>query len=102
MEARTKRNIAIWAIIILVLLNISSLATIWYHRYQFKQQQFAEANRRFEGRSEAMARRAGKLPPFISEGFDLSAEQKITLDSIWHHFNSQRTNLEESKKYREI
>jgi uncharacterized membrane protein len=97
MEPKTKRNLAIWSIIVLVLLNLSSLATIWYHRYQFtKQQRVEQRSRRFDNRYEAMERRIGRIPPFISEAIDLSPKQKEELDSIWRHFNNKRRTLEDS------
>lgn len=96
MEAKTKRSITIWVVVVLVILNISSLATIWYHRYQFRQQRLAQVERRFDGRNEVMNRRRSQMPPFITEALELSPEQKNTLDSIWSHFNFKRQLLEDS------
>ena len=97
METKTKRNLVIWAIIVLVLLNISSLGTIWYHRYQFKKvRQTERPDRRFDGRRPSENRRMGQLPSFMLKGMDLSEEQKAKLDSTWHHFNRKRRVLEDS------
>jgi uncharacterized membrane protein len=97
METKTKRNIVIWAIIVLVLLNISSLGTIWYHRYQFKKvRQTERQDRRFDGRRPSENRRMGQIPPFMLKGMALSAEQKADLDSTWRYFNSKRRVLEDS------
>lgn len=96
MEAKTKRNIIIWAIIVLVLLNISSLGTIWYHRYQFKKQRSELKDRRFEGRRPAGKQAIRQRPPYMFRELDLSEDQKKNLDSIWQHFNGQRKILEDS------
>lgn len=97
METKTKRTLIIWAIIVLVLLNISSLGTIWFHRYQFKKSRQTESqDRRFEGRRSGENRRMKQMPPFLLRGIDLAAKQKTSLDSIWVLYNGQRRMLEDS------
>ena len=97
METKTKRNLVIWSIVLLVVLNISSLATIWYHRYQFRKENRAE---RFERRGRNMPdgapHRFRQMPPFLTETLDLSEKQHHDLDSIWFHYNNQRRLLEDS------
>ena len=98
MEAKTKRNITIWAIVLLIVLNISSLSTIWYHRYQFRKSMQAEQrDRRINDRRDIRPNDRGKrMPPFIVKGLDLSDQQKVTIDSIWKYFENKRTILEDS------
>ena len=97
METRTKRNITLWVVVLLIVLNISSLATIWYHRYQFSQRRSLELpEQRLNRRADAMNRRMRQMPPFLIKDLALSAKQQATLDSIWSHYNGQRRILEDS------
>lgn len=97
METKTKRNLAIWVIALLVVLNLSSLGTIWFHRYQFKKdKRIEQRDKRFESRRGARSQRSGKMPPFIEKSLNLNQEQKITIDSIWSHFDKQKRTLEDS------
>ena len=97
MEPRTKRNLAIWAIALLVILNISSLATIWYHRYQFKNERRGELKeRRFDSRRGHEGQSRHRMPPFMVRNLALSEEQEANLDSIWGYFNQRRRLLEDS------
>ena len=97
METKTKKNLAIWAIALLVLLNVSSLATIWYHRYQFNNNKRVEnREHRTEARRGTMAPRSRTMPPFIKESLKLTPDQSEILDSIWQQHGRQRANYEDS------
>lgn len=97
METKTKRNLAIWAIALLIILNLSSLGTIWFHRYQFKKERRIEQkDRRSEGRRGPMNQRMRGMPPFIEKSLDLTTEQKTTLETIWNHFDTKKRAIEDS------
>lgn len=97
METKTKRNLALWAIGLLIILNLSSLGTIWFHRYQFKKANKHEHREsRFEGRRGQMSQRMHRVPRFIDGSMELSEQQKEVIDTIWNHFNTKRRVLEDS------
>ncbi len=84
METKTKRSLIIWGIVILAILNVSSLGTIWYHRYQFKTEKLTRVNnerghKRMPNRTDRMRKR----PPVLSRGLGLTKEQELKFDSIW-------------------
>jgi uncharacterized membrane protein len=96
METKTKRNLIIWSIVFLVLLNISSLGTIWYHRYQFRQN---KANNSF--REKVMDRKSYRTmrqrqgSSVIARGLDLSDAQQEDFDSIWIYYNDKRQMIQQ-------
>ena len=94
MEAKTKRNLIIWGIVFLVMINISSLGTIWYHRYQFKHDRMNKSSREkmMDKRSQKMFRRG---PVVLTRGLDLSELQRQEFDSIWKYYNKIRISVEE-------
>jgi len=97
MEAKTKRNLIIWSIVFLVVLNISSLGTIWYHRYQFREN---KANNSFrenvmERKSHKTIRHRQASSAIITRGLDLSEAQKDTFDSIWVYYNDKRQVIQQ-------
>ena len=96
METKTKRTIIIWGVILLVLLNISSLGTIWFHRYQFRNDRMNRnlSEKRMDKRSDRpMRHNQGNSSP-LAGGLDLSDTQKQKFDSIWQHYNSLRKEIE--------
>ena len=99
METKTKRAIAIWAIVLLVVLNISSLGTIWFHRYQFRQETPSLARKdrlpmNPRGKSRTRQTTQG-LPGFFAEKMNLTPTQKELMDSIWASYRSQKEFLED-------
>jgi hypothetical protein len=97
MEAKTKRNLIIWSVIFLVLLNISSLGTIWYHRYQFRHNKMNISLREKapdRKNQRAMQRNPGN-PTFITKTLNLSDDQQKKFDSIWFQYNDRRQAIEE-------
>ena len=97
MEAKTKRNLIIWGIVFLVLLNISSLGTIWYHRYQFRHN---KANNSFkekvmDKRSHRTMRHKQGSSTVMTRGLDLSDTQQDEFDSIWMYYNEKRQAIEQ-------
>lgn len=97
METKTKKNLAIWAIALLIILNLSSLGTIWFHRYQFKKERRVEQkDRRLESRRGPMNERTRRMPQFIEKSLNLSKDQKSTLDTIWNHFDTKKRVIEDS------
>ena len=96
MEAKTKRSLIIWGVALLVLLNVSSLGTIWFHRYQFKHDRMSRniSERGMDKRSNRPMRHIqGNSSPF-ARGLDLSDAQQLKFDSIWHYYNNIRKEIE--------
>ena len=97
MEAKTKRNLTIWGVILLVLLNVTSLATIWYHRYQYGN---TRMDRRHEVRSlnqhkQVRAKRGSVRTLYMSRGLELNTSQQEKFDSIWNQYSAIRRDVEE-------
>jgi len=97
MEAKTKRNLIIWSIVFLVLLNISSLGTIWFHRYQFRHNKM---NRNFidktkDERSRGTRRHRLASTAGFTSGLDLTDLQQQKFDSIWRYYNDIRQDIED-------
>ena len=98
MEAKTKRNLIIWGIVFLVLLNISSLGTIWYHRYQFKYNRVnsgAIKEKMMDKRTHSTMRHRQGRPTAFTRGLNLTDIQEQKFDSIWAHYNNKRQAIEE-------
>ena len=79
-------------VIILVVVNVSSLVTIGYHRYQYKQKRTAEMR---DGRSKDdhikhSRREMKKFSERYQESLNLSALQRQQMDSIQTHYEQQR------------
>ena len=102
MEAKTKRNLIIWSVVVLVLLNITSLATIWYHRYQFGN---TRMDRRYNAKSmnqhnkQMKSRRESGITTYISKGLELSDGQQSQFDSIWNKYTNIRHEAEKEMDY---
>ena len=97
METKTKKTLVIWTIALLIVLNLSSLATIWYHRYQFKKSKSIEQrDQRLESRRGGRFQRSGKMPSFIEKSLNLSKDQEVIIDSIWSQFHIQKRTIEDS------
>jgi hypothetical protein len=97
MEAKTKRNLIIWGIVFLVLLNVSSLGTIWYHRYQFRNNKM-NTSLRDKAKDRMSTRTMGRrqrTSAFITRNLDLTDKQQLKIDSIWRHYNDVRQGIEE-------
>jgi len=97
MEAKTKRNLIIWGIVFLVLLNISSLGTIWYHRYQFRENRENSSFREkvIDRKSQRTMRHRQGGATIITRGLDLSDDQQDAFDSIWKHYNNTRQVIQQ-------
>lgn len=94
-ETKSKRNLLIWSIILLVMLNISSLATIWYHRYQNKtgiekvrKSIILPQDRKYK------ANRHVRVSKLLSRDLDLSPSQHKKFDSIWSYYSTQKLEYE--------
>jgi hypothetical protein len=95
METKTKRSLIIWGIVILAILNVSSLGTIWYHRYQFKTEKLTRVNNeRGHQRMQNRADRMHKRPPVLSRGLGLTSAQESKFDSIWKEHAIEKRNIE--------
>ena len=93
MEARTKKSLVIWGIVLLVLLNISSLGTIWYNRYQVKSKKLTRVNREWPDQQmkSRIDRRTGAPHTYITKDLNLSEGQQKEFDTIWQrHFQERR------------
>jgi Spy/CpxP family protein refolding chaperone len=96
MEAKTKRNLIIWGIVFLVLLNVSSLGTIWYHRYQFRHNKMSMSlkDRMPDKRTNRTIRHRSGSPAMLTRELDLSDKQQQKFDSIWRYYNDLRQEIE--------
>jgi len=97
METTTKRNLIIWSIVILVILNITSLGTIWFHRYRFNAEKVARSPRdkMINHRSNNTADHRSRSTTFLTRNLDLSPLQKEAFDSIWQYYNVLRKDIEQ-------
>ena len=100
MEKSSKRKILIWAVIILMIINISSLATIWFHKVQYKRMNRTEIGDRRAPRETRNGdrRNNGKdMRREFSRRFqnhlNLTDAQATTVDSIHSHYFEQRREL---------
>lgn len=95
MEAQTKKNLIVWGIIILVVLNLSSLGTIWYHRYNFKRDILNRDNieRRMPRDGTRGSRQGQRSIYYLSRDLNLSEEQQGQFNAIWEQHLEQRTNI---------
>ena len=96
MEAKTKRILIIWGVVLLVLLNVTSLSTIWYHRYQFDNNRI---DRRHNTKSmsqhkQMQTKRESGRTSYMSRGLDLSSTQQDKFDSIWNQYSVIRRDVE--------
>ena len=96
MEAKNKRNLVIWGVLLLVILNISSLGTIWYHRYQFKNERGDKTygRKQMPSERERPSRGNSRGGRAIGRGLDLTSEQQLQFDSIWQYYNGRRDSIE--------
>lgn len=97
METKTKKNLIIWGVVLLVLLNVTSLGTIWYHRYQFKNERAKRENvARENGRRMQQPREPRQgVPPFLIKNLELTDEQMKMFTSIWDIHSVERRSLED-------
>ncbi len=101
MEAKTKKTILRWGIIILVLLNLSSLATIWYHRYQYAHTYpGSERYRHYQEQRELRRQNKTGHTHYLSKDLNLSTQQQQVFDSIWHYYAGKRLELEKQLEAR--
>ena len=95
METKTKKNLVIWGVVLLVVLNVTSLGTIWYHRYQFKNERVKRENAvRDNGRRMQSREHRQGVPPFLIKDLALTDEQKKKFSSIWDEHGTQRRTIE--------
>jgi hypothetical protein len=96
METKIKRNLIIWGVILLVVLNISSLSTIWYHRYQYNHNRLSKTSlvKRMSERNKRHTKYSQKGANFIAKGLDLAADQRQDFDSIWLLYTGKRNEIE--------
>jgi vesicle coat complex subunit len=102
MEAKTKRNLIIWSVVILVLLNITSLATIWYHRYQYgntRMDRRSNAKSMNQDNKQMKSRRGSAITAYISKGLELTDAQQHEFDSIWNKYTTLRHEAEKEMDY---
>jgi hypothetical protein len=100
MEKSSKRKILIWVVIILVIINISSLATIWFHRIQNKRTNRTEIrdqrvpretrNRDRRNNGQDMRREFSRR---FQNDLNLTDTQSTAVDSIHSHYFDQRREL---------
>lgn len=100
MEKSSKRKILIWAVAILIIINISSLATIWFHRIQNKRTSRTEIrdqrppseerNRDRRNNGQDMRREFSRR---FQNALNLTAVQSTAVDSIHSHYFEQRRVL---------
>lgn len=96
METKSKRNILIWAIILLVILNISSLTTIWYHRYQNKARiERLGKNKMLPQGKKYRARKGVNASKLLARNLKLSSGQQEKFDSIWSFYSVQKLDYED-------
>ena len=102
METKTKRNLLIWSIVLLIILNLTSLATIWYHRVQFKNTSKRRMNSKMARlQKQKMARHGSKRPRVLSREMNLTVSQSQEFDSLWQlHSNQRRTYEDQMAKNR--
>ena len=99
MEKKNKRQLLIWAIVVLVIINISSLSTIWFKRVQYNRTGRVEMRDQREHRrpAEMEERRRGEMREKFSQRFqkelDLSESQSNAVDSIHNLYFEQRRLL---------
>lgn len=97
MEAKTKRNLIIWSVVILVLLNITSLATIWYHRYQAgttRMDRRSNTKSMTQHNKQMKSRRGSAITAYISKGLELTDAQQNQFDSVWNKYTNIRQEAE--------
>ena len=96
METKTKRNFIIWGVVFLVILNISSLGTIWYHRYQFTHNRMQRNSMENSPRKRSQRAQSGnhRGPSILTKDLDLSDKQNQRFDSVWQHYSKFRRGLE--------
>ena len=94
METKTKKNLIIWGIVFLVLLNVSSLGTIWYHRYQFNKVKREKVVRDNTRRTPASREKQQGPPSFLTKELNLSEEQMKEFSKIWTKHTTRRNDLE--------
>jgi hypothetical protein len=95
MENAKIRKILIWAVILLVIVNITSLASIWYHRFQFRQMKSTEMRDRRQG-VDRITRRRGEMKKFserYKESLGLTAGQSKKVDSIHSQYDNERRQI---------
>ena len=95
MENATKRKIWIWVVIILVVVNVTSLATIGYHRYQVRHKNTAEMR---DGRAKAdrYQQRKGERRTYSEryrQALNLSELQTGQMDSIQSYYEQERRKV---------
>ena len=77
----TKKRMAIWVIIFLLITNIATLATICYHRWNFKNRMMNNPHHKIEA--------------FIKNELNLNAKQTEDYRKIKEEFRKERTTLSE-------
>jgi hypothetical protein len=97
MEANTKKNLIIWGVVLLVLLNVSSLSTIWFHRYQYTNNRMNNSynNKTIKQHRQRMGRHSSTNNSYFTRDLNLSNAQQTKFDSIWAKYSSIRNEIEQ-------
>ena len=98
MERKTKRQLLVWSIIILILINIASLGTIWFNKFgnRHRGHDRGWASERFErGRDGQKGFSKRDRLKKLHNALGLSEEQSKSVDSVFDiHAESRRINME--------
>lgn len=93
MESKTKRQLLIWAVAILVIVNIASLGTIWYHKISdrarwHERSDYSEkmARKRMSNKADFKRQWAEKM----HKSLNLEDQQAMDFDSIWSYYSEER------------
>lgn len=102
MEKSTKRRILIWSIIVLVIINVASLGTIWFHKFgpRHKGRQVERVDRhRSSSRDFSKTDRIRKL----HQALKLDNSQSEKFDSIFEsHAEARRSNLKKMGELKKL
>lgn len=95
MDNSRKRKLLVWAMIVLVIVNITSLASIWYHRFQFRQMRSTEmrAHRQDADRFTKRNSEIKKFSERYSESLHLNENQSKEIDSIHLRYGKERRQI---------
>ena len=96
METKSKRNLLIWSVILLVLLNLTSLATIWFHRFQNKASfERTEKVNRHVGDKKRSINNSDRLSKYLGRDLHLTSDQRQKFDSTWSYYAVQKLDYEQ-------
>lgn len=106
MEKRTKKQLLIWGVVVLIIMNIASLGTIWFHKFdrgnmrERGENRLERSNRSRQHSPERMKR---EWTSRMHRALDLEAQQAAEFDSLFFHFEKlRRTNRSDMGELRKI